>query len=64
MGAIVTVAEYKEAKTLEEFVEDYRQNKKNNLIPAKNVLKIFGRMIGSLKTLYDNFKVCHRDLKP
>ena len=64
MGAIVTVAEYKEAITLEEFVENYQQNNQNKLIPPEDVLKIFGRIIGSLNALYETFKVCHRDLKP
>jgi len=62
-GAIIIVAEYKPGKILEDFVRDYKRKNNKNL-PQAVVYAIFGQLIGSLKALFETFRMSHRDLKP
>ena len=61
---IIIVLEHVQGKTLSQFVQDFYKNKSNKLFPVEKAYKIFGRIVGTLIALYDNFNLCHRDLKP
>jgi len=55
MGSIISVSQYKEGKTLDKFVDDFRKNNSDQLLPPEDVFKIFGKIVGALKALYDTF---------
>jgi serine/threonine protein kinase len=47
-GSTIIVSEYREGKTLTNFVKDFYKENSGECIPEKRVFKIFGRIIGSL----------------
>ena len=58
-GAILIVSPYYEGETLFSYVKNFGKSLEDDTIQ-----KIFGQLVGTLKVLFDNFKISHRDLKP
>ena len=58
-GSIIIVSPYYEGQTLLNFIKNYEKP-----LEDFKIYLIFGQLVGTLKALFDNFKISHRDLKP